>query len=255
MGKRTQRKKKTPKKKKQPIKKKQSDSILSEGNEEATHSGEALALKDVKTTKVHTHVWPFISGVIVALVGVFLAFWLTGWSEQRALDVATKQRLYHAGFEAKFNLGLIDEIKEDMDIDNKEDVNNVWVNVRRLGSAAAVVALQDANLLSILSGEKVILLGAYVNCLRTFNQCLQTYQQVLENQDFDNTCKVIRMRKLVLHNADGVRDMVDLLHEDLKECFDDKLYDPQKIENMQKRLNDIKAKYPKREEISAAKEG
>ena len=244
-------KKKTPKKKKQPIKKKQSDSILSEGNEEATHSGEALALKDVKTTKVHTHVWPFFSGVIAALVGVLFAFWLTGLGEQRALDKATKQRLYVAGLEAKVNLEDAEKIKEI--IDNKGDDNRVRINVMRVSSTAAA-ALRDTNLSSILQVEKVIILLSYVNDIRTLNQSLQTYQQTLESQDFKNTNAVNGMRKLVLYNADAVHAMVCLLQEEVNECFDDKPYDIQKIKKMRERLKDIKAKYPKDEEISASEE-
>jgi len=239
MKKKKQRKKKAPKKK-TPIKKKQSDSVLSEGNEEATHSGEDSKLGSTSDSWWKKHKYEVIFGFVVAMLAGVILYGLSWFVEKKTLDKATIQRLQVTGFEAKINLETAEEIKEI--IDNKGDVNHVRINVRRLDSTSAVAALKDANLLSILSSEKVILLKSYVDDVQTFNQSLQTYQQTLESEGFKNTNAVNGMRKLVLYNADAVRDKVCLLQEKVNEYFDDKPYDIQKIKKMRERLKDIKAK-------------
>ena len=253
MVKRKQQKKKIPKKKKQPIKKKQSDNVPSEGNEEATHSVVALALKDVKTTNTSTNVlklvkfcWCWLkkhfSEFIVTMFGVWAAFWLAGWGGQAALDKTTQQRLQLAYMENLYNGTAAKEI-----LDTYADANSLGINVNRPNSTAALAAFQDSNVLQFLPIHKVSLLRSYVNSISTLNQSLQVCQGLLETQNYRRTTQGKESRQNVHENAAAVFAMSFVLLEELKEYRDEQSPDWENIKRIENRIELVKGKALKSE--------
>jgi hypothetical protein len=117
---------------------------------------------------------PVLRDLFVTIVGVWIAFWLTGLGEKYTLDRTTKQRLYLAVFEIQYIV---------MDANNilsaysrPDDPTKVDIEINSLRAIAAEAAFQDPHISSILPLRLVFLLGAYLNSINTLNQVLQMDQ-------------------------------------------------------------------------------
>jgi hypothetical protein len=194
-----------------------------------------------------------ISGLFVTILGVWIAFWLTGLGEQSSLDRVTKQRLHLAVLEAQYNIRDANEILNDYA--EAVDPNRLKVNVRRLNSTAATAAFCDAHILSLLPLHKVSLLNGYMNEINLLNQTLQMHQGVLESQGYKTTSQEREFRQKVCDNAAGVIAMAKVLEEEFSEYFDANLYDQCSMEAIRNRVQSIKeenlkgeAPFPKKEQ-------
>ena len=183
------------------------------------------------------HKYEVISGFIVAVAAVYIAFWLAGWGEQKALNRATKQRLCLAYLEAQYNLTDAKEI-----LDGYADPNSFGINLNRPISLAVVVALEDTNILAFLPLHKVSLLMSYVNSISTLNQSLQVRQGVLESQNYRRTIQEKQARQNVHKNAAAVLAGTQVLKEELKEYFDETFFDQKEADRIENRIKYIKGK-------------
>lgn len=203
---------------------------------------------DVKTTKIRTHVWAFIkscwfkkhfSEFIVTMFGVWAAFGLAGWGDQAALNKATEQRLVLAYLESKYNMSAAKGV-----LDMYTDANSLTIYLNRPISTAALVALQDTNVLECLPLAKVSQMKFYVDSINTLNQSLQLYEEVLRTQNYRITPLQDGARQKVHENAAAVLSVTHFLQKDLDEYADDRVFDR---EWMDKREDDFK--YYKRQAL------
>lgn len=178
-----------------------------------------------------------ISGFLATMLGVFVAFWLAGLGEQRALDTATKQRLHLAYLESGYNAVIAKDI-----LDEYAEKNDVKIAVKRLGSTAASAAFQDANVLSLLPNLKVSLLRSYVDAIGDLNQSLEIHRGIVEHFGYKQTVPETISRQDVRSKAAAVFGYVVVLQEELKEYFDKELYDDDEKSAIEKRLKDAAAK-------------
>lgn len=173
------------------------------------------------------------SQFIVTMLGVWAAFFLTGYGEQKALDRATEQRLHLVVLEARDNIRIANEILE--------DYSKIFgINFKRLNSVAAIASFQDANVLSFLPHYKVSLLRVYVGNIVTLNQILQTHQGLLESQGYEITSAVNIIQQNVRLLVANVFASASVLQKELDEYFDDKAYDNEKIDRLNSRLEVIR---------------
>jgi hypothetical protein len=181
-----------------------------------------------------------ISGFFVTMLGVLAAFWLAGLDEQRAMDRTTKQRLHLVVLEAEYNGKFAREIFGDCA--EAADPNVIRSSVRRLNTAAATAAFQDAHVLSLLPLHKVSLLNSYLSDVGLLNQALQMHQGVLESQGYKTTPQERDVRQKVRENAADVSASALVLQEELTEYFDKTLYNFEELKRIQDRINFIKEK-------------
>ena len=232
-----------------PKKKNQGDTSASGCDDSGTRKNEAPALKDVKATKVRTHAlrlvnscWCWLkkhfSEFIVTMCGVWAAFYLAGWGEQKALDKATQQRLHLVVLEARYNCDTAKKICRDYV--EAVDPNIIRVRAERPNTTAATAAFQDANVLSFVPLHKISFLRGYLHDIETLNQILQIHQGVLESQGYKASQQEKNVRQKVHENAATVFATAHVLQEELAKYFHEKSYDLEEIKGIRDRVNCIK---------------
>ncbi|MGB2863155.1 MAG: hypothetical protein WBC05_07495 [Sedimentisphaerales bacterium] len=202
---------------------------------------------DVKTTKFRTHAWTFMKlcwcwfkkhfpEFIVTMFGVWAAFGLAGWSEQRALNKTTQQRLMLTQLESRYNSIIARRI-----LDGYADPNRVTIHVNRPTSTATLITLQDTNVMKFLPLVKVSMLKSYVNCINVLNQSLQVYDGIVETQNYKNTTHEESARLQVRTNAAFMLGMITVLQKELYEyVYDkDKIFDEERADKMNDRVKYI----------------
>lgn len=194
--------------------------------------------------KIIYWVWRWLrkhmSGIIVTMVGVFAAFWFTGLGEQSALDRTTRQKLHLVVLEAKYNSRITKQFLHDYA--EAADPNVIRINVKRPNTIAATAAFRDANILALVPLHKVSLLRGYMNEIDTLNRSLQIHQSVLESQGYKASQQEKIARQKVCDDAANVFGITFVLQEELKEYFDKKAYDTEKIKKFQERMKLIREK-------------
>lgn len=197
---------------------------------------------------IKEHKYEVISGFIVAVSAVYIAFWLAWWGEQRGLRRTTKQKLHLVYLEAQYNITDAKGI-----LDGYGDPNSFGINLNRPNSMAASVALEDANILAFLPLHKVSLLRSYANAISTLNQSLQVHQGVLESLNYNDGIQEKQARQIVSKNAAAVCAGAHVLQEELKEYVDETFFDQGEAERIENRIKSIKRKALKGE-VSLSKE-
>jgi len=188
------------------------------------------------------HKYDVISGFIVAVVAVYIAFCFTGWGDQRAFNKTTRQRLELVYLENLYNGTAAKEI-----LDTYVDANSLGINVLRLNSTAALAAFQDSNVLQFLPFYKVSLLRSYMDSISTLNQSLLLHQGVLETQNYRRTPQEKDARQIVYKNAAAVFAMAFVLQKELVD-FGVNLTHEEKIQEQNKYI-EIKKELLNREKI------
>ena len=233
-----------------PVGKDQEPPTSTKGNDTKWHRGKELVNKIVKNVFIDIWLffsgyWPWlkkhkydlVSGFLVTVAAVFIAFWLTGLGEQKTLDRIILQKLELAYVENLYNGTAAKEI-----LDTYADANSLGINVNRPNSTAALVAFQDSNVLQLLPIHKVSLLRSYVDSISTLNQSLLVHQGVLETQNYRRTTQEKEARQNVHKNAAAVFAMSFVLLEELKEYTDQQSPDWKNIKRLENRIKFIKGK-------------
>lgn len=177
------------------------------------------------------HKYDVISGFVVAVAAVYIAFWLAGRGEQRTLDKVSKQMINLVLVETEHNAIIIENILNDYAV-----AGDARINIGRLDSTATVAAFQNTNLLSFLSFERVAFLRTYINTVTILNQSMQTYHEVLKNEGYRTNSKVEKLRQLVHNNAADVFAVNKLVQEELSAYFEQSVSGEENMKNTKDRL-------------------
>ena len=182
--------------------------------------------------------YEFISGIIVALLLIWVSSWVTGRAEQGALDKTTTQRLQLALVEGDYNEGYAKAIfdRTDTDADPNAESKRLPILIYRPSSHATLAAFQNANILRLIPLHRVSLLKSYVDSVRTLNQALQVHQGVLETHIYRSTDQENQIRQNVHDNAAALSAVSKVLGEELKDYVDNKLFDTEAAKKIQERI-------------------
>jgi hypothetical protein len=169
--------------------------------------------------------YEIIRDLLVTILGVLIAFWLSGIGEHKMRNKATQQRLCLALLEAEYNAQKAKEILSNYSNINDSNDQEVKLSFNRLDSTAATAAFQDTNILLLLPLHKVSLLRGYFYDINVLNQALQVYQNALESQGYHKTLPVKELRQAVYKNAASVLAITTILQEQMEGYFNKKLFD------------------------------
>lgn len=199
----------------------------SKGSGSATHSKEVNAHEVVKKRSkflcwLKKNKYQVIVNPIVTVVAVLFAFWLAGWRERETLDTATKQRLHLVVLEASYNSSTAKEIFGDYA--KLTDPNKFRINIKRLDSVAATEAFQDANVLALLSRNKVSLLKSYMDKISELNRIQQIHQRILESMGYKTSKTEKDFRSNICNKAAEAYAVAIVLQNELDKYFDQTLY-------------------------------
>ena len=237
-------------KKNRTTKKVQTDDASHESKDAVTPKETMQANKDVKITStpirkffaeyrlwLSKHKFEVLSGFLVAVAAVYIAFYLAAWSEQKIIDKTTQNRLKLAYMENLYNGIAAKEI-----LDTYADANSLGINVNRPNSIAALAVFQDSNVLQFLPIHKVSLLISYVDSVNTLNQSLLVHLRILETQKYRMTTQEKEARQNVYKNAAAMFAMSFVLREELKEFYDEQSPDWENIKRIENRIKFVKEK-------------
>lgn len=111
-----------------------------------------------------------ISGFFVTLFGVWAAFWLTGIGQREDTNIATRQRLHLAHFEAEQNALLAQSVFRYEPLTNSVDAI-----LKRPSVIVVETVLTDSNLPSYLKHDKLSMLLTYLESLHDLTEALDWY--------------------------------------------------------------------------------
>lgn len=169
------------------------------------------------------------------MLGVWAAFWLTGLSEQKAQDIATKQRLHLVVLESQYNGVIAKEIMDNC-------ANFGTVTIYRLDATLATAALDDTNIIAFLPHHKASMLRSYVNAVATLNEAIHAHQTTLESTGYRQTPTEVSIRENLRSNAAAVIANIIVLREELSPYFDKTSYDHGAMRRAENRIKYLKAK-------------
>ncbi|MBC8263155.1 MAG: hypothetical protein H8E47_03415 [Anaerolineales bacterium] len=173
--------------------------------------------------------------VLATMLGVLAALYLANLQQQQHLDSITAQRLHMVVLESQYNGSTVKEIFE---VFSKGTPNTIML--KQTDTSMAIAAINDQNIVSFLPLHKLSLLVSYIDSQETLNHTLKLYNDYLLLGTEVTSNNKEAFSENIRGNAASAAIMCDVLQDELKMYFDKKLYDHERIQSLEQKIEQTK---------------
>lgn len=176
-----------------------------------------------------------IAMIIGIFIGLLAGFQLENYRQIKSANTSTKMKLHSMYLETQYNI-----VESKKALDAYYNPDSINVHITRLDEQSVRATIKDGNIYNILPHYKVSLIKTYLDALLLVNKENEKYINYVSAMNFKQTPNAIIIRKSIKNNIISFMAACIETQAQLKEYFDETLYDKEKIKEIESRITNNK---------------